>query len=192
LRSLTVAAMGALLVGIVLLGSTMFPSSLSSALATRGAPDTNTVGELLASACHPLTDGGTCYEPGEFCRTSDHGVTGVAGDGKTIVCENNDGWRWEPVTAVSPATTPATVSPATSPATTPPTVSPATTPPTVSPATTPPATSPTAVPPASAAAAPLAMTGPGRDLGLIALTGAGLTLVGVVVPLVCFRRRRTG
>jgi hypothetical protein len=23
-------------------------------------------------------------------------VTGVAGDGETITCEDNDGWRWEP------------------------------------------------------------------------------------------------
>jgi hypothetical protein len=23
-------------------------------------------------------------------------MTGVAGDGETITCEDNDGWRWEP------------------------------------------------------------------------------------------------
>ena len=44
-----------------------------------------------------LSNEGTCYEPGEFCRTTDHGKTGVAGDGKAIKCEDNDGWRWEPV-----------------------------------------------------------------------------------------------
>jgi hypothetical protein len=49
------------------------------------------------AACHPLTSGGNCYEPGEFCPKADHGETGVAGDGKTIICEDNDGWRWEPV-----------------------------------------------------------------------------------------------
>ena len=49
------------------------------------------------AGCHPLTDSGKCYEPGEFCRDSDHGVTGLAGDGETIRCEDNDGWRWEPV-----------------------------------------------------------------------------------------------
>lgn len=49
--------------------------------------------------CHPLSDENTCYEPGEFCRTTDHGVNGLAGDGETIICENNDGWRWEPVSA---------------------------------------------------------------------------------------------
>ena len=49
------------------------------------------------AGCHPLTNGGKCYEPGEFRRASDHGASGLAGDGEAIVCENNDGWRWEPV-----------------------------------------------------------------------------------------------
>jgi hypothetical protein len=44
-----------------------------------------------------LTNSGKCYEPGEFCRNADHGNTGVAGDGRPIVCTNNNGWRWEPV-----------------------------------------------------------------------------------------------
>jgi hypothetical protein len=48
-------------------------------------------------ACYPLSNEGTCYEPGEFCRSSDHGAHGIAGDGKPIVCEDNNGWRWEPV-----------------------------------------------------------------------------------------------
>lgn len=48
------------------------------------------------ASCHPLTDGGNCYEPGEYCRNSDHGMTGLAGDGETIVCQDNNGWRWEP------------------------------------------------------------------------------------------------
>jgi hypothetical protein len=48
------------------------------------------------TGCYPKTDGGNCYEPGEFCRDDDHGATGVAGDGKRIICEDNDGWRWEP------------------------------------------------------------------------------------------------
>ena len=49
------------------------------------------------AACHPLSSKGTCYEPGEYCSDADHGVTGVAGNGEAIVCEDNDGWRWEPV-----------------------------------------------------------------------------------------------
>jgi hypothetical protein len=47
-------------------------------------------------ACYPLTNSGKCYEPGEFCRTSDHGRRGVAGNGEAIVCVDNNGWRWEP------------------------------------------------------------------------------------------------
>jgi hypothetical protein len=48
------------------------------------------------AACYPLTNSGNCYEPGEYCRNSDHGMHGVAGDGEAIVCEDNNGWRWEP------------------------------------------------------------------------------------------------
>jgi hypothetical protein len=48
------------------------------------------------ASCHPLTDGGNCYAPGEYCRDSDHGMTGVAGNGETVTCEDNNGWRWEP------------------------------------------------------------------------------------------------
>jgi hypothetical protein len=48
-------------------------------------------------SCYPLSNEGTCYEPGEFCRLSDAGTTGVAGDGERIKCEDNNGWRWEPI-----------------------------------------------------------------------------------------------
>ena len=48
------------------------------------------------ASCHPLSDEDTCYEPGEYCRDSDQGMTGVAGDGASIICEDNDGLRWEP------------------------------------------------------------------------------------------------
>jgi hypothetical protein len=48
------------------------------------------------AGCHPLTNGGNCYEPGEYCRNSDHGTSGVAGDREAITCEDNNGWRWEP------------------------------------------------------------------------------------------------
>jgi hypothetical protein len=50
-----------------------------------------------ATSCYPISDEGTCYEPGEYCRDDDHGITGVAGDGESIECEDNDGWRWEPL-----------------------------------------------------------------------------------------------
>jgi large repetitive protein len=47
--------------------------------------------------CHPTTSSGNCYKAGEFCPAADHGHTGVAGNGEAIVCEDNNGWRWEPV-----------------------------------------------------------------------------------------------
>jgi len=48
------------------------------------------------AGCYPMSDEGTCYEPGEYCREDDYGTSGVAGDGEAITCEDNDGWRWEP------------------------------------------------------------------------------------------------
>lgn len=52
---------------------------------------------VAPQSCTPLSNEGTCYEPGEYCRDSDHGATGVAGDGKQISCEYNNGWRWEAI-----------------------------------------------------------------------------------------------
>lgn len=49
-----------------------------------------------SSSCYPTASSGNCYEPGEYCSDADHGMSGVAGDGKSITCEDNDGWRWEP------------------------------------------------------------------------------------------------
>jgi phosphatidylserine/phosphatidylglycerophosphate/cardiolipin synthase-like enzyme len=49
------------------------------------------------SSCRPRSSSGNCYEPGELCSDADHGVTGVAGDGEAIVCEDRTGWRWEPL-----------------------------------------------------------------------------------------------
>lgn len=49
------------------------------------------------AGCYPKTPSGNCYEPGEFCSSAEHGETGVAGDGKTITCENTDPgstWHW--------------------------------------------------------------------------------------------------
>jgi hypothetical protein len=48
------------------------------------------------AGCYPTAASGNCYEPGEFCASADAGMSGVAGDGKRIICEDNDGLRWEP------------------------------------------------------------------------------------------------
>jgi hypothetical protein len=78
---------------LILAGSVVFGAaeaiSAPSGLSITGAPST-------PSGCSPHTNKGNCYEPGEFCRNGDHGASGVAGDGESIVCANNDGWRWEP------------------------------------------------------------------------------------------------
>jgi hypothetical protein len=50
------------------------------------------------AGCHPTTSSGNCYEPGEFCPEADAGMTGVAGDGKTITCVMESGrYHWHPV-----------------------------------------------------------------------------------------------
>jgi hypothetical protein len=43
-----------------------------------------------------MTSSGNCYEPGEFCPHADAGMRGVAGNGEAIICEDNNGLRWEP------------------------------------------------------------------------------------------------
>jgi len=48
------------------------------------------------SGCYPQTSSGHCYEPGEFCPHADAGMRGIAGDGEAIICEDNNGLRWEP------------------------------------------------------------------------------------------------
>jgi hypothetical protein len=70
----------------------------TQAPAAPAAPATQAPAAPATTAgCYPISDEGTCYEPGEYCRDDDHGMTGLAGDGETIQCEDNDGWRWEPV-----------------------------------------------------------------------------------------------
>jgi hypothetical protein len=76
------------------------PSSVlgnSPTVATSSPPPPQTTAPAAPAHCYPISNEGTCYEPGEFCRKVDHGASGLAGDGKRIVCEDNDGWRWEPV-----------------------------------------------------------------------------------------------
>jgi hypothetical protein len=69
------------------------PTSQPKAAATPPPPPAQTP---APPSCTPLTNGGNCYEPGEYCRVSDRGTSGIAGDGKSITCTDNNGWRWEP------------------------------------------------------------------------------------------------
>jgi hypothetical protein len=49
----------------------------------------------VSHICTPKSNEGTCYRAGEYCRDADHGDTGWTADGEEIMCEDNDGWRWE-------------------------------------------------------------------------------------------------
>jgi len=72
--------------------TTPAPSPAQTTPAAQPEPPASTA----PAGCQPLSDEGTCYEPGEYCRDDDHGLSGVAGNGEPIICEDDDGWRWEP------------------------------------------------------------------------------------------------
>lgn len=63
------------------------------------------VAALLAS-CYPTASSGNCYQPGQICPSSYYGATGVAGDGTTISCQYNNGWRWVRVSGTTPSASP--------------------------------------------------------------------------------------
>jgi len=86
-----------------LLNTTLFGDAMGGQLQSTNAPPPTTTATTPpppttagAAGCYPIDDQGGCYEPGEYCRDDDHGVTGRAGDGETITCEYEDGWYWEP------------------------------------------------------------------------------------------------
>lgn len=139
------------------------------------------------AGCHPLSNEGTCYEPGEFCRTTDHGMSGVAGDGKPITCEDNDGWRWEPraglTSPTGTATTAGTPSAAPTGAATSLTPGAATSAPfeSLTPAAT--ATAPAGAPATGGG------TGPGVS-GTLAAAGCAVMAVGAGLVALSRRRRR--
>lgn len=35
--------------------------------------------------------------PGALCSKDDHGMTGTSAKGEALRCEDNNGWRWEPL-----------------------------------------------------------------------------------------------
>ena len=71
-------------------------SAPAAPAATRACPH-GSAAPPAPSGCFPKASTGNCYEPGEFCPHADAGMRGVAGDGKDILCEDNNGLRWEPV-----------------------------------------------------------------------------------------------
>jgi hypothetical protein len=72
------------------------PPSPPPAPPTSAAP-APTTSAPAPSGCYPKASSGNCYEPGEFCSSAEHGQSGIAGDGKSITCENTDPgstWHW--------------------------------------------------------------------------------------------------
>lgn len=72
------------------------PAQPSSPAPAQSAQSAAPPAAAAPAGCYPLSNAGNCYEPGEYCRNADHGVSGMAGDGEAITCEDNNGWRWEP------------------------------------------------------------------------------------------------
>ncbi|HET9170579.1 MAG TPA: hypothetical protein VFN97_14155 [Actinospica sp.] len=68
-----------------------------AAPATQPPQPAQTTAQQPQQGCYPRTNSGNCYKPGEYCRTSDHGASGIDGNGDAIQCEDNNGWRWERV-----------------------------------------------------------------------------------------------
>jgi hypothetical protein len=77
------------------------PPAISLTLSATTFP----IAALLAS-CYPATSKGHCYQPGQYCPKSDYGATGVAEDGTQIICQYNNGWRWEPIYGTTPSASP--------------------------------------------------------------------------------------
>jgi len=72
------------------------PSPITTTTRAPAPPPPPPPTTVAPAGCYPLSNENTCYEPGEYCRDDNHGQTGRAGDGETITCEDNNGWRWEP------------------------------------------------------------------------------------------------
>lgn len=72
------------------------PGTTTAAAAPPAPAPVHTTPPAPATGCHPTSSSGKCYEPGEFCSIAEHGESGVAGDGKSIICKlDGSYWRWE-------------------------------------------------------------------------------------------------
>jgi hypothetical protein len=86
---------GLAVVGFTILLAMGTPGVVASSAAAPGPPFSTTV-PAAPPSCYPLSNKGNCYQPGQFCRNSDHGSSGVSANGERMICANNNGWRWEP------------------------------------------------------------------------------------------------
>jgi hypothetical protein len=103
---------------------------------------------------------GNCYRAGEFCPSSLRGKT-VEGEDGPIICEENDGLRWEPAAATSAGGGTSAI-------------------------VTQPATNAVTAPSSS-----LAFTGPGPGLKTATIMGIALIVLGIVLLFLVDIPRRT-
>lgn len=69
------------------------PSASATASATASSKAKGSTG---ANGCTPVSKKGNCYRPKEFCAKTQHGMKGIAADGKKIVCKQVNGqWVWQ-------------------------------------------------------------------------------------------------
>lgn len=74
--------------------SSPLKSSATHSAASKGSKSASSK-STHSAACHPTSKKGNCYQPGEMCAKTQHGDSGVAGDGKSIACKEAKGvWRW--------------------------------------------------------------------------------------------------
>lgn len=73
------------------------PTPTATAAVSTSAPRSSAAvpAPSATASCYPLTDSKKCYAPGQYCRNTDHGKSGIAGNGQRIVCKDQNGWRWE-------------------------------------------------------------------------------------------------
>ena len=63
-------------------GTSAVPASTTTTTpSSAAAPAGSSPATTSPAGCYPIDDEGGCYEPGEYCRDDDHGMTGRAGNG---------------------------------------------------------------------------------------------------------------
>jgi cardiolipin synthase A/B len=87
---------------VIAVVASTFDRDFENASTWRSATSTGTGGGSTTppthtGACVPKSSAGNCYSAGEMCSSAEHGESGIAKNGESIICEANGSyWRWEP------------------------------------------------------------------------------------------------
>ena len=76
--------------------TTTAPPTTAAPTTVTTSPPTTAAPAAPTSSCSPVASSGNCYQAGEYCPNADHGMSGTTASGEAIICEDNNGWRWEP------------------------------------------------------------------------------------------------